>query len=193
VFLTVKGVPPVRARRLRRSTPIIAAVALLLAACDSAGSSGPPAGASAADTATAAPTVTTVPSVRPPSSAPSTAEPPPASLGVDGGDPVVGQLGSFTWDGAGSDSPWLPGAPVTIGTGEGVTVTLASDPGVAGWTARRVAPGVNDGAGSVGLGQGGATTIAFASPPSGTWSVQVTIQFANGRGSAAYYWQVTVH
>jgi hypothetical protein len=74
-----------------------------------------------------------------------------------------------------------------------MTVTLASDPGVAGWTARRVAPGVNDGTGSVGLGQGGATTIAFGSPPPGTWSVQVTIQFANGRGSAAYYWRVTVH
>ena len=36
---------------------------------------------------------------------PSTSEPPAASLSVEGGDPVVGQLGSFTWNGGGSDGP----------------------------------------------------------------------------------------
>ena len=41
----------------------------------------------------------------------SRAEPPAATLAVEGGDPVAGQLGSFTWNGGGSDSPWLPGAP----------------------------------------------------------------------------------
>jgi len=35
------------------------------------------------------------------------------------------------------------------------------------------------------------STACFA--PAGTWSVQLAVLFSNGRGSAAYYWQVTVH
>ena len=50
-------------------------------------------------------------------------EPPAASLAVEGGDPVTGQLGTFTWGDGGSDSPWLPGAPIAVGTGEQLTVT----------------------------------------------------------------------
>ncbi|MEA2621057.1 MAG: hypothetical protein QOC97_1830 [Chloroflexota bacterium] len=178
---------------LRPWLPIVAAMTLLLAACTSAGSSGPPAGAaSTAHGSTPATSVATGPSAEPTASASSTAEPPSASLRVEGGDPVVGQLGSFTWEGAGSDSPWLPGSPITVGAGERMAVTLATDPRVTGWTARRAARGTVDGVGAVGLGQG-AIPIAFDPPPSGTWSVQVTVQFASGRGSAVYYWQVTVH
>ena len=50
--------------------------------------------------------------------------PPDASLAAEGGDPVPGQLGTFTWAGGGSDSPWLPGTPITVGAGESLTVTL---------------------------------------------------------------------
>ena len=121
----------------------------------------------------------------------SSAEPPAASLAVDGGDPVVGQLGSFTWNGGGSDSPWLPGSPITVGAGERLSVSLAGDPGVTEWTARRATPGSLDGAGAVGLGQGTAE-VGFDAPPSGTWSVQLTVRFAGDRGSATYYWKVTV-
>jgi hypothetical protein len=123
--------------------------------------------------------------------APSAGQPPAASLAVEGGDPVTGQLGSFTWDGAGSDSPWLPGSPITVGAGERMAVTLATDPGIAGWAARRAPAGTVDAAGAVALGQG-AGPITLAVPPPGTWSVQVTIQFAGDRGSAAYYWKITV-
>jgi hypothetical protein len=104
---------------------------------------------------------------------------------------VTGQLGSFTWDGGGSDSPWLPGAPVTVGAGERIAVTFATDPGIASWAARRASAGTVDGAGATGLGQG-AGPVTVAAPPAGTWSVQLTIQYANGRGSAAYYWRITV-
>ena len=38
----------------------------------------------------------------------SATEPPAASIAVEGGDPVTGQLGTFTWGDGGSDSPWLP-------------------------------------------------------------------------------------
>ena len=55
----------------------------------------------------------------------SAAEPPAAALAVEGGDPVTGQLGTFTWGDGGSDSPWLPGAPIAVGTGEQLTVSIA--------------------------------------------------------------------
>ena len=175
------------ARSLRRWAPVVVALAVLMAACNVGGPGGPPTAGlpSAASVVTARPTAG-------PAAASSTAQPPAASLAVDGGDLVVGQLGSFTWDGAGSDSPWLPGSPITIGQGERMTISFTTDPGVASWTARRAAAETLDGAGAVGLGQG-ATPITFSPPPPGTWSVQLTVQFANRRGSAAYYWQVTVH
>ena len=65
------------------------------------------------------------------------ARPPPdagraaaASLAVEGGDPVAGSLGSYTWAGGGSDSPWLPGAPMRVGSGERLRLTLAPKTGV---------------------------------------------------------------
>ena len=54
---------------------------------------------------------------------PSATEPPAATLAVEGGDPVTGQLGTFTWGDGGSDSPWLPGSPIAVGTGEHLTVS----------------------------------------------------------------------
>ena len=50
--------------------------------------------------------------------------PPDATLAADGGDGVAGQLGSYTWRGAGSDSPWLPGTPIAVGAGEPLTVRI---------------------------------------------------------------------
>jgi hypothetical protein len=105
---------------------------------------------------------------------------------------VDGQLGSFTWGDGGSDSPWLPGSPISVGAGEPLTVSVADGVGVAGWTAKRVASGTANGAGAVALGTGSAAPITFAAPDAGTWSVQVTVQFAGGLGSAAYYWALTV-
>ena len=93
-------------------------------------------------------------------------------LAVEGGDPVTGQLGTFTWGDGGSDSPWLPGAPIAVGTGEQLTVTIGDGVGVATWSARRVPAGTTDGSGAVGLGTDG-PPIAFGAPETGSWSVQV--------------------
>ena len=116
--------------------------------------------------------------------------PPAASLAVEGGDPVVGQLGTYVWGDGGADSPSLPGSPVTIGAGEPLRVTVADGIGVASWTARRMPAGSTTGVGAVGIGDGGAV-IAFAAPPAGTWTVAVTVRFLAG-GSAVYAWQVDV-
>ena len=118
-------------------------------------------------------------------------EPPAATLAVEGGDTVAGQLGTFIWGDGGSDSPWLPGSPVSVGTGERLTVALSDGVGVATWSAKRVPAGSTDGSGAVGLGTGG-PPIAFGAPGTGSWSVQVTVDFDGGLGSASYYWLVTV-
>jgi hypothetical protein len=177
---------------------MILAVVMFVSACSASAPAGsPPIAPSTAASSPALGATNTAGTAAPTAparsigAAPSAGQPPAASLAVEGGDPVTGQLGSFTWAGAGSDSPWLPGSPITVGAGEWIAVTLASDPGIASWAARRATAGTVDGAGAVALGQGPGP-VTFAAPPAGTWSVQLTVQFANGRGSAAYYWRITV-
>jgi hypothetical protein len=176
----------------RSSLAVVAAVAFggLVLACTGQA----PGGGSASSSAPAATALPSDPgvsaSVSPPASS-LPAGPPAASLAVEGGDAVVGQLGSFTWADGGSDSPWLPGTPVAMAAGEPLTVTVADGVAVAEWSARRVPAGTTDGAGAVGAG-GGPAPVTFAAPGPGSWSVQVDLTFAGGLGAAAYYWQLTV-
>lgn len=176
------------------------AIAVIAMACSSSGpSASAGAAGSAASTGTSQAAATATPASSPSTTAaaatpdPSVeaAAPPAASLSVDGGEPVTGQLGSYTWNGGGSDSPWLPGTPITIGSGERPSASLDGGAGTATWSARRVAAGSSDGAGAIGLGDGSGP-IAFAGPPPGRWSVQLTVHFAGDRGSATYYWDVSV-
>jgi hypothetical protein len=182
-----KGVHPMTRWSVRRSMLAFLPVALVVSACATAGLSGSaaPSGPAASPHSTESPAT--------PSVAASTAatEPPAATLAVEGGDPVTGQLGTFIWGDGGSDSPWLPGSPIAVGVGEHLTVALADGVGVATWSAKRVAGGTSDGSGAVGLGTGG-PPIAFDAPGAGSWSVQVTVDFDGGLGSASYYWFITV-
>ena len=187
-----------RRRSVRPVIPGLVAVAVVVIACGTVGGSTPPTtGPTVAQTGTTGPTpsgsapVTASASTGVTASVGPAAQPPGAALAVDGGDAVTGQLGSYTWNGAGSDSPWLPGAPITVGQGERLGVALDGGAVVAAWTARRVVAGATDGAGAVALGEGQGP-VAFPAPPPGAWSVQVTVHFAGGLGSATYYWQVTV-
>ena len=179
---------------LARSSVAVVVIALGAAGLVLACTGQTPGRGSASSSAPAATALPSDPGVAASASAPASspaAGPPAASLGVEGGDPVVGQLGSFTWADGGSDSPWLPGTPVAMAAGEPLTVTLADGVGVADWSARRVPAGTSDGAGAVGLG-GGPSPVTFAAPGPGSWSVQVDLTFAGGLGAAAYYWQLTV-
>lgn len=117
--------------------------------------------------------------------------PPDASLAAEGGDPVTAQLGTYTWRETGSDSPWLPGAPIAIGAGEPLTVTLEPAIGVESWRARLV-PATADGpAGAVVLGQGSGPLV-FAAPAPGAWTVEVAVTFADALGEASYFWRLEV-
>jgi hypothetical protein len=177
-------------RRSIRRAGLATVVTLLVAGCRSVVPSGSPA---------SAPTVALTPTVAPasastpvsPASPSVSSEPPAATLSVEGGEPAMGQLGTFTWGDGGSDSPWLPGSPIAVGTGERLTVTVGDGIGVATWSARRVPAGASDAAGAVGLGTGG-PPVAFEAPPVGSWSVQIAVDFDGGLGSATYYWLVSV-
>ena len=195
---------PLRARSTR-AVPTALAVMLVALGCQAgaggpsaapAGSTNPPVVSSATTrptrSATPAPTAAATQAVRASPPAPSLpADPPRATLAADGGDPVAGQLGSYAWRDGGSDSPWLPGAPIAVGAGEPLTVLVGDGVPVATWTARRVPAGTANGVGAIALGAG-SDPVAFAAPDTGSWSVQVDIQFADDLGSAAYYWRVDV-
>ena len=189
------------------SVRLIAAALLAFGAagCVTAGVSQAPTAAPSVVASTSAPTVaTTMASTEAPTATPSeltvTPDPPAASLGeppratlaAEGGDAVAGSLGSFTWGDGGSDSPWLPGAPISVGAGELLTVTLPTDAPIEHWLAKRVAAATLDGVGAVSLGNGAGPPIIFKAPPAGAWSVQVDVTFGDDLGSATYYWAVNV-
>lgn len=119
-------------------------------------------------------------------------EPPAASIAVEGGDPVVGDLGSFTWQDGGSDGPWIPGTPIRVGSDERLTLALGAPVDVETWNASYVPAAELSGSTPIGLGQGKGRLIAFEAPPAGHWSMSVDIWFADGLGSASYYWLIEV-
>lgn len=167
----------------RAAVLLVCAVALVLSAvaCGGAASSAPP-----SDAGTASPM--TVPPQGP---VPGVDGPPLAVVAVDGGDPVVGQLGTYAWGGTGSDAPWLPGAPITVGVGEVLALTLEPAVAVESWTASRVPAGSDGPAGALTLGRG-TGRASFGVPPPGDWTVVVIVVFADGRGQANYAWSVHV-
>jgi len=131
----------------------------------------------------------TVGSSTPPPVTPGPADPPVATIGVEGGDPVRGQLGTYAWAGGGSSSPWLPGAPIAVGAGETLTVRLMPAVVVTEWTAH-IAPAGGDGNRAVVLTSGTGQPVMDA-PRAGSWTVAVTVEFG-ALGSATYAWRVDV-
>ena len=161
------------------SSSAVSTTAPLSTAGPSSASAGP-----SLTTATPAPT-------RSMTAPPADAAPPAAMLVAEGGDPVVGQLGTYTWRDGGSDSPWLPGAPIAVGAGEPLSLSVEPATGIVSWRARSVPASTEgpDGATSVGEGSG---SPAFAAPGAGTWTVEVYVVFDDGLGDASYFWRLDV-
>lgn len=170
-----------------RQVFMIVAGALLVTAC--AARADPPSATSA--------TVTSSPdaSRRPPSRASTTPivvaadEPPVALLAAEGGDPVAGQLGTYTWKETGSDAPWLPGARIAIGMGEPLSVGVVGETPAGAWVARARPSGTSLPARQLGDGSG---IVEFGAPAAGIWSVAVEIHFADGSGVATYFWELHI-
>ena len=104
---------------------------------------------------------------------------------------MVGQLGTYIWRDGGSDSPWLRGAPIAVGAGEPLSLSLEPATGIASWRARSVPASADgpDGAASLGEGSG---SPAFAAPGAGTWTIEVHVVFDDGLGDASYFWRLDV-
>lgn len=117
--------------------------------------------------------------------------PPDALLAAEGGDPVTGQLGTYVWFESGSDAPWLPGAPLMVGAGEPLTVSLVPDSEVRAWRARYAPADAQGPDGATSLGEGTGTPV-FNAPGAGAWTVEVSVGFAAGVGDALYFWQLEV-
>jgi len=135
----------------------------------------------------------TAPTAEPTASPAEGDAPPSASMSAEGGDPVAGKLGSYTWGGGGSDSPWLPGSLLTVGAAEPLTVTFDRPSVVTDWSAARAAGTTTDGSGAVAVGSAEGEPIRFIAPDAGRWTVQVQVRFGTGSDTAAYYWQLEVH
>ena len=124
---------------------------------------------------------------------PTLTPPPDGRLAVEGGDPVVGELGTWSWNNAGSDAPWLPGYAIHVGVGERLSFAMAKPVPIESWTVSRVPPSSvpgNDGVVELGSGTGSAITVP--APPVGKWSVAVHVRFDGNLGDATYYWAVSV-
>ena len=72
-----------------------------------------------------------------------------------------------------------------------MTVTLADAQPVSGWTARRARAGVTSPVGTIPVGSG-TGPIAIDAPATGSWTLAVSVVFANGLGSATWYWRLDV-
>ena len=161
---------------------VLAALLATLAACGSV----PPATPRAEPTA-------------PPASTPAAptpipdAQPPDALLAGIAADPVAGDLGTFTWAGLTSDSPWIVGrAGGSATAGATLAVELRPDVGEPTWVASwaRVAGGEAQQPGDVSDPVTGPVTFAAPVEP-GTWSLQLFARFGVGR-DAAWYWRVEI-
>lgn len=122
------------------------------------------------------------------SAGPTDPQPPVAVLAVDARPGVAGSLGTYTFRGAGSDAPWLPGAALPVGGGGTARVDLVPDVGVATWRVKRAPPGDPDGAAAQQIASGSGPIAFPIDAVAGT--ILVDVEFADAQGSAAWFWRV---
>jgi hypothetical protein len=116
----------------------------------------------------------------------SPAQPPVAWLSVPPAPRTAGALGSYTWLGAGSDSPWLPGAAVSLPRGATASVTFEPPVPAASWRVRR---GTGPDEVLKLVAQGGAGPIQFVVPDAPT-TIELAVDYGSA-GSVIWYWAVT--
>ena len=119
------------------------------------------------------------------------AEPPAAVLSVGTQAGVVGSLGSYVFGGTGSDSPWLPGEPVTVDAGAAVRIRFDPETAVETWSVR-----ITEAADSTGRNaapfRAGEGPVRFDAPSNGAWTIALEARFGNRVGDAVYYWRMSI-
>jgi len=160
--------------------------ALAVAGCGTAGLPSPlatdPPGGGPAETASGA---TPRPTEQP--------GPPVATLVVRGGVPAAGLLGSYVWDGAGSDAPWLvPPASAAVRARGPYAVTVVPPLPVDRWEAAWARVDGDTAGDPAGAASGEAGPVSVPGPgAAGTWSLMVDARFAGGN-HAAWFWRIEV-
>jgi hypothetical protein len=124
------------------------------------------------------------------------AAPPAALLTVDGAPAVAGELGSYTYLGQGSDSPWLPATmlqPVEAGAGGRLVVRLANGEPIARGSARVAQAGDTEGTETEPLGLSQEQqAVVIVGPGPGSWVLAVELDYADEAGSGLYFWRLEV-
>jgi hypothetical protein len=181
-------------RIVPRVLALAVGVGCVMAACSA---SGPPLASTPSEVAAPGSQVPTLtpspgtPSGSTVSTVPVDVVPPAARLAAEGGDSVVGELGTYAWRESGSDSPWLRGARVAVGAGEPLSITLDPPVGIAAWRARSVPASADGPAGASALGEGSGGP-SFNAPGAGAWTVEVHVEFAEDLGNASYFWRLEI-
>ena len=184
----------------------LAALVFVMAGCAGTAGSPAPTGPVASDAvaatdaapATPSPGAATSPAQEPSSTPadstpPDSAAPPRAILvgGVDG--PEAGDLGTFSWDGLVSDSPWIVQRTGTAVT-PGARLRVRFDPRLVplAWSARwaPIRHGETGTPRDAGSGDGGRVSVE-APMEAGPWSLQLDATFGDGR-RAVWYWRLGV-
>ncbi|HYO43232.1 MAG TPA: hypothetical protein VES19_08555 [Candidatus Limnocylindrales bacterium] len=198
---SIPGTVTVAGRRWRpllRLSALLAALAV--AGCgpvglpSPAGSASPPASSSGSPVVGVDPAPTRERTAEPLPKPTERPGPPTVSLisGV-GGVPVPGALGSYVWDGAGSDAPWLvpPGAEAVRARGP-YAVTVAPSLAIERWRAAWAPVVGGEARDPIGRMSGAGGLVLVPGPgAAGAWSLQVDIRFAGGN-HGAWYWRVEV-
>ena len=119
-------------------------------------------------------------------------QPPVARLtGLGDGSEPAGSLGSYTWDGSGSDAPWVVGSGASaVNRGALLRVVVQGAP-PSSWTAAwALVSGVVAGT-PTDAGSGDGPVAVTAPTTAGDWTLRVTASFGPGR-SATYFWHLAV-
>jgi hypothetical protein len=128
------------------------------------------------------------------------AQPPAAVLAVSRQGSHAGVLGTYVYQGAGSDAPWLPARAlrsVAVPAGGRLLVRLADQRLIGAWSARIAPAGDDQGVTARGLTEQPdenerSAVIELLAPPPGSWVLAVTLDYADGSGSGSYFWLVEV-
>ncbi len=197
-------IPAPAAVAVTRASPLFRLCVLLgalaVAGCGAAGLPSPTGTSDGTDGPATVPAASPVPSngaVSTPSATPRPTEqpgPPMATLVVvGGGAPIRGELGSYVWDGAGSDAPWIvPPEHQGVRAGGPYAVAVVPPLAVASWEAAWARVDADQAGDPAGAASGDGGPIAVPGPGAiGTWSLKVDIRFRDGN-NAAWYWRVEV-
>ena len=113
---------------------------------------------------------------------------------------ILGELGTYSMDGVGSDAPWLPFAAVPAveaSSAEVLQIRFADGAAIGDVSAEFAAADDTRGAHPLGVPTGARAddgrSVSLGPLPAGRWVLEARVFRADGRGDGLTYWAITVH